>query len=137
MHTLFDFISNVNAMQYALAILFILGFIVFCEVLKPRPFEGLLKSAADDLRFIRTQQKGKVVQLIKNTALAPVYVLIYLAAVPVLFYLAVVPVLFGKTFAAVSSTEWSPVRAYFTGRKRAKKVRGDDPEQRQPDEKLQ
>lgn len=126
MHTLFDFISNVNATQYALALLSIFGFIIFCEVLKPRPFDGLLKSAADDLRFIRSQQKGKVVQTIKNTALAPVYVLLYLAAVPVLFYLAVVPVIFGKTFGAVSSAEWSPVRAYFTGRRKAKKSRRDD-----------
>lgn len=137
MHTLFDFISNVTAVQYALALLFVLGFIIFYEILKPRPFEGLLKSAADDVRFIKTQEKKNVIRFIKNIALAPVYALFYLVAVPILFYLAAVPILFvhgmtvpiGKMFAAVTSAEWSPVRAYFTGSRKAKKAKTDNPEQ--------
>jgi hypothetical protein len=131
MHTLFDFISDVSAMQYALALLFVLGFIIFYEILKPRPFEGLLKSAAEDIRFIRTQEKKNIVQFIKKIALAPVYALFYLVAVPIMFYIAAVPILFvrgmsislGRMFTAVASAEWSPVRAYFTGHRKAKKAK--------------
>ncbi|MBI4685451.1 MAG: hypothetical protein HY755_09660 [Nitrospirae bacterium] len=128
MHTLFDFISNVNAMQYGLALFFILGFIIFYEILKPKPFEGLLKSAADDVKFIKAQRKETSVQLIKKIALAPMYILFYLAAVPVLFVQGFsIPL--GKGIATVTSAGWSPVRAYFTGSRKAKKAQGNDPGQ--------
>lgn len=44
MHTLFDFISSVNGIEYALALLFMFGFVIFGEILKPKPFEGLAKA---------------------------------------------------------------------------------------------
>jgi len=124
MHTLFDYISNVNATQYGLSLLFIFGFIVFTEILKPRPFEGLLKAAADDAGSIKSLGKEPVVRLIKNIASAPVYIMLYLAAVPLLFVRGMA-VLLGKGIGDVTSAGWSPVRAYFTGRRKAKKTKGD------------
>ncbi len=134
MHTLFDFVSDVYAVQYGLALLFMLGFIIFCEILMPRPFQGLLKSAVDDVRFFKTQEKKKLLQLLKNIALGPVYLVFYLTVVPVLFYLAAVPLLFvrgmasplGKLLSPGTSFAWSPVRAYLTGRKKARKAKKDD-----------
>ncbi len=124
MHTLFDFVSNVNATQYGLALLFVFGFIILCEILRPKPFKGLLKSAADDARFIRAQRR-ETAQLVKNIASAPVYALLYLASVPVLFLQGLtMPLVRG--IGAVTSAEWSPVRAYFTGRRKAKKAKGND-----------
>lgn len=126
MHTLFDFVTKVNALQYGLALLFILGFIIFTELFKARPFEALRKSAADDAGYIKAQGKERNVQLIKNIAMAPVYALVYLAAVPVLFVQGMAEPL-GKGVGAVTSAGWSPVRAYFTGRKKAKKATGSGP----------
>ena len=118
MHTLFDFISNVNAVQYGLSLLFILGYIIFNEILKPRPFEGLVESVVEDVRFIRTG--GKMRPLMKKVAVAPVYLAVYLASLPLLF-LQGIAVLSGRGIASLTSAGWSPVRAYFTGRKKAKK----------------
>ncbi len=129
MHTLFDFISSVNGIQYALALVFMFGFIIFSELLKPRPFQGLVKAAAEDIGFMKAQGKGKVLGLIKATAMAPLYALFYLVAVPVLFVHGIA-VLFGKVIVATTAVGWSPVHAYFAGRGKVKKARGKAPDQR-------
>jgi hypothetical protein len=125
MHTLFDFTSSVSAVQYLLSLLFILGFIIFNEILKPMPFEGLLKAVSEDIRFIRSQKKVEVTRLIKNITLAPVYALFYFASLPALFIQGVT-VIIGKGLVDVSSAGWSPLRAYFTGRRKAKKSKKDN-----------
>jgi hypothetical protein len=129
MHTLFDFISNVNAVQYVIALLSIIGFIVFGEVLKVRPFQGLRESVAEDVRFIKTQDKGTRLQLIKNVAMAPLYFLSYLASLPVLFAKGMAEPI-GRGFGAVTTGGWSPVRAYFAGRGKTKKSKADDSDKR-------
>ncbi len=116
MHTLFDFISSVNGIQYGLALLFMLGFVIFSEILKPRPFEGLVKSMIDDIGFIRAGGKLQVLGLIKAVALAPLYALFYLAAVPLLFVHGIAGLL-GKVIVATTAVGWSPARAYFASRR--------------------
>jgi hypothetical protein len=129
MHTLFDFISDVNAVQYGIALLSIIGFILLSEVLKARPFEGLRESAADDILFLKSQDKGARRQLIKNLTLAPFYFLSYLVSVPMLFVKGMSePV--GRGIGAVTSGGWSPVRAYFAGRRKAKKSKEGDSNKR-------
>ena len=118
MHTLFDFISNVNTVQYGLSLLFIIGYIIFNEILKPRPFDGLVEAIVEDVKFI--SDGGKMRPLMKKVAVAPVYTVIYLASLPLLF-LQGIAVLSGRGIASLTSAGWSPVRAYFTGRKKVKK----------------
>lgn len=130
MYTLFDFISSVNAIQYLLSLLFIVGFIIFYEILKPSPFEGLLKSFVEDVRFIKS--RGRVMALTRKIALAPVYFFFYMAALPFLFTQGMA-VLFGKRISAVTYAGWSPVRAYFAGRREVKKAKRKSPEQRTSD----
>ena len=121
MHTLFDFISSVNGIEYALALLFMFGFVIFGEILKPKPFEGLAKAVVEDIGFIKAERKGKILQLIRSSALAPFCGLLYLAAVPVLFVHGI-SVLISKVIVATTSLGWSPVQAYFTSRKQGKKA---------------
>ena len=120
MHTLFDFISSVNAVQYGLALLFAFGFIIFNEVLKHRPFEGLVSAVIEDVRHIRTE--GKMMVLARKMALGPVYLVVYLSALPLMF-LQGLAVVSGRGIASMTSAGWSPVRAYFTGRKKSIKNR--------------
>ncbi len=120
MHTLFDFISSVNGIQYALALFFMIGFVIFCEILKPRPFEGLVRSAAEDIGFIRAGGKVKAARLIKAIILGPIYVLFYAAAVPLLFIHGIADLL-GKVIVATTSFGWSPARAYFSSRRKSRK----------------
>lgn len=123
MHTLFDFVSSVNAIQYGLSLLFILGFILFNEILKPSPFEGLFQSVAEDIRFIKAQGKVTSLQQLKKIALAPLYIMVYLFALPFLFIQGIA-VMTGRGIEAVTSAGWSPVRAYFAGRKKGKSAKG-------------
>jgi hypothetical protein len=124
MHTLFDFISNVNAVQYGIALLSIIGFIIFSEVLKANPFEGLRESVAEDVRFIKTQDKVTRLQLVKNVAMAPLYFVSYLASLPVLFAQGMAEPI-GRGIGAMTAGGWSPVRAYFAGRGKTKKSKED------------
>jgi hypothetical protein len=121
MHTLFDFISSVNGIEYALAILFMFGFVIFGEILKPKPFEGLVKAVVEDIGFIKSQRKLKVSRSIGSVALAPLCGLLYVAAVPVLFIHGIA-VLISKVIVATTALGWSPVQAYFTSRKQGKKA---------------
>ncbi len=116
MHTLFDFISNVNGNQYGLALIFMLGFVIFREILSCRPFGGLVKAISEDVAFLK-EQKGKIVRVIKNAALAPLCGLLYVAAVPLLFVHGIA-VLFSKVIAATTAIGWSPMQAYFANRKK-------------------
>jgi hypothetical protein len=126
MHTLFDFVSNVNAVQYGIALLSVVGFLLFSEALKANPFKGLRESVAEDVRFVKAQDKGTRLQFIKNVAMAPYYFLTYLASLPVLFVQGMAEPI-GR---AVTTGGWSPVRAYFAGRGKTKKSKGDDPDKR-------
>ncbi|HMK55200.1 MAG TPA: hypothetical protein VK448_01025 [Dissulfurispiraceae bacterium] len=120
MHTLFDFISNVNGVEYALGLLFMLGFVVLGEILKPKPFQGLVKAVADDIGFIKSAPDGRLAGLLKSLAMAPLCALFYLAAVPVLFVHGIA-VLCSKIIAATTAIGFSPVQAYFTGRRHGRK----------------
>ena len=121
MYTLFDFISSVNGIEYAVALLFMFGFVIFGEILKPKPFEGLVKAVAEDFSFMKAQRKVKVSRSIGSVALAPVYGLLYVAAIPVLFIHGIA-VLISKVIVATTALGWSPVQAYFTSRKQGKKA---------------
>jgi hypothetical protein len=132
MHTLFDFISDVNTVQYGLALLFVLGYIIFSEILKPRPFGGLIKSVTEDVAFVRNDGKGMAGRLVKNLALAPVYMAVYLVAVPLLLVQGIATPL-GKGISSVTSAGWSPVRAYFKGRAKGKKSGQDSSKKRASD----
>ena len=126
MHTLFDFVSNVNAVQYGIALLSMVGFIIFSEALKANPFKGLRESVAEDVRFVKAQDKGTRIQFIRNVAMAPFYFLSYLVSLPVLFVQGMAEPI-GR---AVTTGGWSPVRAYFAGRGKTKKSKGDDSNKR-------
>jgi hypothetical protein len=126
MHTLFDFVSNVNAVQYGIALLSVVGFLLFSEALKANPFKGLRESVAEDVRFVKAQDKGTRIQFIRNVAMAPFYFLSYLVSLPVLFVQGMAEPI-GR---AVTTGGWSPVRAYFAGRGKTKKPKADDSDKR-------
>jgi hypothetical protein len=60
------------------------------------------------------------------------YILFYLAAVPVLFVQGMTAPL-GRIIADMTTVGWSPVRAYFTGRRKRRKAKRGDKAQRSSD----
>ncbi len=126
MHTLYDFISEVNAMQYLLAVVSVAGFIIFIEIFKPKPFKGLSKMIAEDVGFVKEQGKGNNIQLVKNAITGSAYAALYIISIPLLF-LHGVSVLMSRLFTLFTYIGWSPVRAYFAGKKGAKKSSNNQP----------
>jgi len=125
MHTLFDFITHVKTVEYLIAVSAIAGFILFWEVLKPRPFSGMVEAGREDLEHIRqTGGFGNVIRTAGKVALAPVVGLLYIVALPMMFVFAIgVAALSAITNALGISTSfgWRPMEAYLAGKKKEKK----------------
>jgi hypothetical protein len=108
----------------------IAGFLIFWEVLKPRPFRTVVETGKDDLSHI--EQTGgfrNVMKSVGKIAAAPFIGLAYIVMLPVGFFaaLAVGAVNLGLKGAASiagksASFEWRPVEAYLAGKKRKQKA---------------
>jgi hypothetical protein len=101
MYTLFRLYQHRKRIQYVLMIAFIGGFIIFLELLKPRPFAGLMRIAADYIGFVRTQSPKPGSGASSACARHPCYALLYIAAIPVLFIHGVA-VIFSRVIMALT-----------------------------------
>ena len=125
MHTLVDFITQVKGIEYILSILFIGGFLLFWEILKPRPFATVVSAGKDDLEHIKQSGYRETMKFAGKIAAAPFIGLMYIVMLPVGFFFVLLSEavnLFVKGVSTVlgrdMSFEWRPVEAYFTGKKR-------------------
>ncbi len=134
MYTMVDFVTHVKGIEYILSITAIAGFLLFWEVLKPKPFRTLADTGADDLAYIKETGGAKgVMQSVGKIATAPFIGLAYIVMLPVGFFVALSAAmvnLAAKGLAAVAGKsvafEWRPVEAYLAGRKRkAEKARAE------------
>ncbi len=126
MFTLVDFITHVKGIEYILSITAIAGFLIFWEVLKPKPFKTVVETSKDDLGYI--EQTGGMKGIMKSVgkiATAPFVGLAYIVMLPVGFFaaLAVGAVNLGmKAVASVAGKsatfEWRPMEAYLAGKKK-------------------
>ena len=130
MYTLVDFITHVKGVEYIMSISAIAGFLIFWEVLKPRPFRTVVETGKDDLSHIeQTGGFGNVMKSVGKIAAAPFIGLAYIVMLPVGFFaaLAVGAVNLAMKGAAgivgkSATFEWRPVEAYLAGKKRKQKV---------------
>lgn len=126
MFTLVDFITHVKGVEYILSITAIAGFLIFWEILKPRPFKTVVETGKDDFGYI--EQTGGFKGIMKSVgriAAAPFIGLAYIVMLPVGFFAvlgigAVNLVMKGVAgFAGKSATfEWRPMEAYLAGKKK-------------------
>jgi len=123
MHTLFDFMTHVKGIEYLISVSAIAGFMVFWEVLKPKPFATVVSNGRED--FAHLQQSGGVMKYAGKIAAAPFIGLMYIVMLPVGFFFVVLSELVNLAFKGVAamlgksvSFEWRPMEAYFTGKKR-------------------
>jgi hypothetical protein len=130
MYTLVDFITHVKGIEYIMSISAIAGFLIFWEVLKPRPFKTVVETGKDDLGHIeQTGGFGNVMKSVGKIAAAPFIGLAYIVMLPVGFFaaLAVGAVNLAMKGAAgvmgkSATFEWRPVEAYLAGKKRKEKA---------------
>jgi len=129
MFTLVDFITHIKGVEYILSILAIGGFLLFWEVLKPKPFATVITTGRDDMEYIQQTGYGDTMKSIGKIVTAPFIGLAYLAMLPVGFAVALIigginvtlkglSVLLGKNM----SFDWRPMEAYLTGKKTKKET---------------
>lgn len=126
MNTLFDFVSHVNGVMYAMALLFLAGLVMYWEVFSQKPFSKVISEARADLAEARSMPAEHRKGLIRNTVSGAAIMGMYLAALPVLFVQGMGSALLDSV-EGIGSAQWSPVRAYFAGRKKAVKNESKEP----------
>jgi hypothetical protein len=134
MHTLFDFMTHVKGIEYLVSVSSIALFMVFWEVLKPKPFASVVKSGREDWQFL--QKSGGVMKYAGKIASAPFIGAMYVVMLPVGFFFMVLAEVVNLAVKGVStlmgrdlSFDWNPVEAYFTGRKRKQAGTGKESKQ--------
>lgn len=129
MYTLFDFMTHVKGIEYIISILSIAAFIVFWEVLKPKPFATVVKTGKEDLAHLK--ESGETIKYVRQLAAAPFIGLAYIVILPLGFFLVLLSEAVNLVVKGVStmlgrdvSFDWRPMEAYLTGKKRNQK-KGD------------
>jgi hypothetical protein len=129
MNTLYDFITHVKGVEYLLAILFIAGYILYAEALKPKPFKTLVESGKEDLEFIKERGLANTLKSIGKIAAAPFIGLAYVIMLPFTFVYALGTAALNGIFALAgrsASFGWRPTEAYLAGKKKDKKKKVEE-----------
>lgn len=121
MNSMFDFITHVKGIEYILSLTFIAGYVLFWEILKPRPFQKVKETGREDLEYVKQNGMKNTLKLAGKIAAAPFVGLLYVILLPVglvsaLSY-AVVAGVAGKN----TSFSWRPAEAYLSGKKKTRK----------------
>jgi len=128
MHTMFDYITHIKGVEYILSILFIAAYILYAEVLKPKPFKTLKESGREDMEFIRNNRNATLAT-VKKILAGPFIGLAYIVSLPFIFAYAVgTAALNGLLGLAGRSVTfgWRPTEAYLSGKKRKKEEKKQD-----------
>ena len=123
MHTLYDFMTHIKGVEYLLAILFIAGYILFSEVLKPKPFATVKSNGRDDLEYVRKVGYRGIFKTIGKIAAAPFIGIAYVVMLPFAFVAALGAEVGGRVMGLAGRSAdfgWRPVASYLTGKKHKK-----------------
>ena len=135
MHTLIDFTTHVKGVEYIISVLAITGYILYAEILKPKPFKTLAKSTGEELEYLRKTGFRGTLKTVGRIASAPFIGLAYVIALPFVFAYTLGVELTGMAAQALgkaigmagrtASFGWRPVEAYLGGKKEKKKEKAE------------
>lgn len=131
MHTMFDFITHVKGIEYVLSLTFIAGFLIFWEMLKPRPFRTVVNTSKEDLAYIKETGKENVYKTIGRIVTAPFIGLAYIVSLPFVFAYAILSAATAGVLNMVGKEAafgWRPSEAYLAGRKNKEEKKEDEKE---------
>src|SRR5574341_1640256 len=139
MHTLVDFTTHVKGVEYVISVLAIAGFILFIEILKPRPFRALRDAAREDIDYMKESGPRNVARTVGRLLAAPFIGLAYVIALPFVCAYAFAREVAGLAGEAVSRVVglagesaffgWRPGEAYLGGKKDKKGRKKDENEE--------
>jgi hypothetical protein len=128
MNTVVDFLTHVKGVEYFLAVFFIAGYIIYNEILKPKPFKKLIEEGGEDLEHLRKAGTDSTMKTVGRVLAAPFIGLLYIVMLPFGFLFAIVPALVSgvaKLFTHHASFGWRPSEAYFSGKKQEEEKKDD------------
>ena len=123
MYTLFDFMTHIKNVEYLLALMFIAGYILFSEVLKPKPFATVKSNGRDDLEYARKVGYRGIFKTVGKIAAAPFIGIAYVVMLPFAFVAALGTEVGGRVMSLAGRSAdfaWRPTAAYLTGKKTKK-----------------
>jgi len=124
MNTLFDFLTYIKGVEYVLAISAIVIFMLYWEVLKPKPFKTMVEKGKDDLGYIRETGYRATFKTLGKVVAAPFIGLAYVIALPFWFAYALVSAIVNGMISLLGREAvfgWRPTEAYLAGKKKVKK----------------
>jgi hypothetical protein len=130
MNTLFDFLTYIKGVEYVLAISAIVLYMLYWELLKPKPFKTMVEKGRDDLGYLRETGYRTTLRTVGKVIAAPFIGLAYIVALPFWFAYALVSAIVGGMISLVGREavfEWRPTESYLAGKKKMKK-KDDEPQ---------
>ncbi len=127
MNSFYDFLTQVKGVEYIISVLFIAGYILYAEVLKPKPFKTVVEAGRDDMEFMR--KTGNTMGTVKRLVAAPFIGLTYIIALPFAFAFALFSAIVNGALSLAgkeASFGWRPMEAYFAGKKKTKEEKKSD-----------
>lgn len=128
MNTLFDFTTHVKGIEYIIALMAIAGYILYWEILKPKPFRTLAENGKDDLEHIRKTGYKNTLKTAGKVLAAPFIGLAYVIALPFAFMFALGSVAVNGALSLAGREAvfgWRPTEAYLAGKKKGKKEKDE------------
>jgi hypothetical protein len=123
MYTLYDFMTHIKGVEYILALMCIAGYILFSEVLKPKPFATLKSTGKEDLEYARKVGYRGIMKTVGKIAAAPFIGIAYVVMLPFAFVAALGTEVGGRVMSLAGRSAafgWSPVASYLTGKRHKK-----------------
>jgi hypothetical protein len=124
MNSLFDFITHIKTVEYLMAVGAIALYILYWEVLKPKPFKSLVEAGREDVDHIRKTGYKSTLKIVGKVMAAPFIGLAYIVFLPFTFAYALASMV-AKPVLTILTKEasfgWRPIEAYLSGRKKKKK----------------
>ena len=128
MYTIYDYLTHVKGIEYLLALLFMAGYILYAELLKPKPFKTLKETAKEDLDFMKGIGPRNILRTLGRVVAAPFIGLAYVFVLPFVFMFTLGTTVLHNVLSVARRSiafGWRPLEAYLTGRKKAEeKKRG-------------
>ncbi len=131
MYTLFDFITYIKGVEYIVAISAIGLYMLYWELLKPKPFKSVVETGRDDMRHIRRMGYANAMKTIGKVMAAPFIGLAYIVALPIGFAYALGSAVINGILGLAgkeASFGWRPSEAYLSGKKKEKKEKDETKE---------
>jgi hypothetical protein len=129
MYTLYDYLTHVKGIEYLISLLFIAGYILYAEILKPKPFKTVTEDAKEDLKFVEDTGFRNILKTLGRIVAAPFIGLAYVVALPFAFMFAIGTAALHGVLSMAHRTMyfgWRPLEAYLTGKKKRKEEKKED-----------